>query len=365
MPFKVPLFFMIVNLFGFLYSEALTPLPEEHRFMLDNHPYRVLGIGHACMDLLIPIEEDFLLNVPGEKGGSQGINAKDLQHVLSFIREKPLLATGGSSANTIKGLASLGEKCAFISHVGNDALGDYFIQYMKKLGIIGFYSKSLHHPTTQILCLITPDGQRTMRFCSGASEEMSEDLLHVEYFKDVKLMHIDAYTMRNGNLVESIMQIAKNAQVQVSIDLSSFEIIRQFHEPLMKLLSKYVDIVFANEDEVKALTGLGIFEGCVKLQEICPIAVVLIGKEGCLVGHQGEIFHSPGFPADLVDSTGAGDLFASGFLYGYLQGYPLKKCAKIGNRLGAAIVEVEGAELSSEKWQMIRSDLQEDESFAK
>lgn len=327
--------------------------------MIDQHPYRILGIGHACMDLVIPVEEEFIQFISGEKGGAQPIDFEQLNQILR-ISQKPHLSTGGSCANTIKGLASLGEKCAFLSHIGSDPLGEYFVQYMKKLGIVGFFSKSAK-PTAQVLCLITPDGQRTMRFYAGCSEEISDHFLHPNYFKGVSLMHLDAYSLRNGNLVESVMRLAKENHVQISIDLSSFEIIRQFHTQLTHLLMHYVDIVFANEDEAKTMTELGAYEGCLKLQEMCPLAVVLIGSKGCLVGHKGEVFHSPGFPAKLIDSTGAGDLFASGFLYGYLQGHPLIKCARMGNRLGSAIVEVQGAELPLEKLKNIQTTLFEDE----
>jgi sugar/nucleoside kinase (ribokinase family) len=315
--------------------------------------YRVLGVGHACIDLLIPVSEEFLMHLPGKKGGAQPIGIEMLNDILAASQAKPHLATGGSCANTIKGLASLGERCAFLSQVGTDALGEHFMQYMKSLGIVGLFSKSIH-PTAQVLCLITPDGQRTMRFYAGCSEEMSENYLHPNYFKGVTLLHIDAYTIRNGHLVESVMQLAKEANAKISIDLSSFELIHQFHGPLTQLLFQYVDIVFANEDETKALTRLDAFEGCFKLQQMCPIAVVLMGEKGCLVGHQGELLHSPAFPAQVIDTTGAGDLFASGFLYGYLQNYSLAKCARIGNRLGSAIIEVQGAELPAEKWKTVR-----------
>lgn len=350
-------FFFVANLCQLFYVDALTEIPKEHQMMIDQHPYRVLGIGHACMDLLIPVEEDFLQYIPGEKGGAQPIEYEQLKQILK-ISQKPHLATGGSCANTIKGLAGLGEKCAFLSHVGSDPLGEHFVNYMNKLGIVGLFTQS-KKPTAQVLCLITPDGQRTMRFYAGCSEEMSDYFLHSDYFKNVSLMHLDAYSLRNDHLVKSVMHLAKNANVPISIDLSSFEIVRQFREQLTYLLPTYVNIVFANEDEIKTMTGLGAYEGCLKLQEMCPIAVVLIGSQGCLVGHKGEVFHSPGFPAHLVDSTGAGDLFASGFLYGYLQGYPLSKCAKIGNRLGSAIVEVQGAELPAEKLKNIQSFLLE------
>jgi sugar/nucleoside kinase (ribokinase family) len=325
------------------------------------HPllYRVLGIGHACIDILIPVNEEFLKHIPGEKGGAEPIDFAQLNQILSTSQIPSHIATGGSSANTIKGLASLGEKCAFLSHVGSDPLGEHFVQYMKKLGIIGFFSKS-ELPTAQVLCFITPDGQRTMRFYPGCSEEVSDNFFNLDYFRGITLMHIDGYTMRNGNLAENVMRLAKEAKAKVSIDLSSFEVIRQFHEPLKKLLLQYIDIVFANEDETKELTRLGAYEGCLKLQEMCPIAVVLIGSKGCLVGHQGQVLHSPGFPTKVVDSTGAGDLFASGFLYGYLQGYALAQCARIGNRLGSAIVEVQGAELPPEKWKIVQAFLLED-----
>lgn len=325
--------------------------------MIDQkYSYRVLGMGHACMDLLIPIEEEFLQHIPGKKGGSQAIALEQLDQILNAT-QKPHFATGGSSANTIKGLAGLGETCAFLSRVGLDALGEYFVQHMKKLGIVGLFSKS-EKPTAQVLCLITPDGQRTMRFYAGCSEEMSEYFLQPSHFKGISLMIIDSYTLRNGNLVESAMRLAKEGDVKISLDLSSFEIVHQFHAQLIHLLRNYVNIVFANEDETKAMTGCGPYEGCLKLQEMCPIAVVLMGSEGCLVGHKGEVFQTPAFPAKLIDSTGAGDLFASGFLYGYLQGYPLAKCAKMGNHIASAIVEVQGAELPPEKLRNIQREWQ-------
>jgi sugar/nucleoside kinase (ribokinase family) len=326
--------------------------------MIEHLPYRVLGVGHACIDLLIPVSEEFLKHVPGKKGGTQPISIEELNHLISLSHQQPYLATGGSSANAIKGLAALGEKCAFISNVGNDPLGEHFIQYMNNLGIATLFSKSIH-PTCRVLCLITPDGQRTLRFYAGCSEEMTESVLHPDIFKGITHMHIDAYTMRNDNLVESAMKLAKEANATVSIDLSSFEIIQQFHQPLLKLLHQYVDIVFVNEMEIKALLHLEPFEGCHQLQKMCSIAIILMGDKGCLVGHQGKVFHIPSFPAHVVDTTGAGDLFASGFLYGYLQGYSLEKCAKLGNRLGKAIVEVEGAELSLEKWKEIRIQLKQ------
>lgn len=324
--------------------------------MVVQNTSRILGIGDACIDLLIPVSEEFLSQIPGEKGGSQLISTETLHHILGIAEKQPYVATGGSSANTIKGLAALNQTCAFLSLTRCDGFGEQFSICMKKWGVRAFFTDS-PLSTTIVLCLITPDGQRTMRFCSGSSEEMSGELLHREPFKGIQCVHLDAYALRRDKLIERSIQLAKQAHAKVSIDLASFEIIREFRQKILDFLPA-VEIVLANEKEIKELTALGPYEGCHKLQEMCPIAVVLIGDKGCYVGHQGKIIHSPGFPAQVVDTTGAGDLFASGFLYGNLQGFSLEKCAKLGNRLGSAVVEVTGAELPPEKWDMIKRELE-------
>lgn len=348
--------FLIANLIFLSYAGGIEEIPLEHMRMIDHQPYRILGIGDACIDLLIPVSEEFLAQVPGEKGGSQPIGIEDLNHILSASQTPPLIATGGSCANTIKGLAGLQEKCAFLSYTGYDPLGEHFSLNLKKWGILGLFTKS-QLSTSVVLCLITPDGQRTMRFYAGCSMEMSEYFLHPDYFKGIELVHLDAYTFRRGNLTERAVALAKSSQAIASIDLSSFEVVREFKERMLTLLPEFT-VVFANEKETKELTGLEPLEGCLKLQEMCSIAVVLRGEKGCMVGHKGKIIHSPAFATHVVDSTGAGDLFASGFLYGILQGYSLEQCAKLGNRMGSAIVEVTGAELPPDKWEIMQKFLE-------
>lgn len=352
----ITLICLLVNLSGLAYAEDFQSIPENHRAMLKQQDFSILGVGAACIDLLIPVDDDFLsANVPGEKGGSNLIDYETLNRIVDASPVIPQLATGGSCANAIKSLALLGNKCAFLGHRGSDSMGDFFSNYMNKIGVVGFYTIATQ-PTSRVLCLITPDGQRTMRFFPGSSREMDARYLHPDYFKNVKIVHIESYAFRNGNLVEKIMELAKGAGAKVSIDLASFEIVRQYKERMLDLIAKHVDIVFANDHETYELTGLPPEEGCVKLQEMCPITVVLMGKDGCMVGSQGVLIQSPAFPATVVDTTGAGDLFASGFLHAYLKGKSLEKCARFGNRLGSAIVEVTGSELPAEKWAQIRAE---------
>jgi sugar/nucleoside kinase (ribokinase family) len=311
--------------------------------MIDDS-YDVLGLGAACIDLLIPVSEKFLQTLPGIKGGAMAISLEEMNRIINERGIEPYMATGGSCANAIKGLSHSGASCAFLSVIGPDPLGQYFQAHMHQMGIAPLFFLG-HQPTTRVLCLVTPDKERTMRFFSGCSDEFSLQYLNPTEIQKAKLVHIDAYTLRNENVTKRMMQLAKQMDVKVSLDLSSFEIVKQFYHTLHELLPNYVDIVFGNQNEVKALTGLGPYEGCAKLKEMCSIAVVLRGAKGCLVGHRNRVFSSPAFPVKVVDTTGAGDLFASGFLYGYLKGYPLQECARMGNRLGKAIVEVIGAEL--------------------
>lgn len=318
--------------------------------------YEVLGLGSACIDLLVSVEHEFLDHVPGQKGGAEPIDFENLNRIIQAAEQKPRMATGGSCANAIKGLTHLGVKCALLSKIGSDPLGHYFTDSMVKLGITPLFISS-SSPTTRVLCLITPDGQRTMRFFAGSSSEMSDHHLEPSYIKGVRLVHMDAYSLYNGHLVEKMADMAKQANLLLSMDLSSFEIVHTFKDRMINLLTNKIDLVFANADEVQALTGLPPEEGCLKIQKWGLICVTLIGKEGCLVGHKDRVTHYPTSPACVVDTTGAGDLFASGFLYGYLRQLSLDQCAYFGNLLGGAVTEVTGTEMSTQKWKALRQEI--------
>jgi sugar/nucleoside kinase (ribokinase family) len=136
-----------------------------------------------------------------------------------------------------------------------------------------------------------------------------------------------------------------------------------FKDPLTKLIPQSVDVLFANEDETRIFTGFSSEQGCRKLLELCPLVVVTAGEKGCFVGHKEEVHYVPGFPAHAVDTTGAGDHFISGFLYGHLHGLPLFDCARLGNRLGALLTEVIGTELSD--WSQVERFLKENHLFRK
>jgi sugar/nucleoside kinase (ribokinase family) len=318
--------------------------------------YKVLGVGAPCIDILINVENDVIESL-GAKGGSIPVDSLFVQDLLGRLHEKNMiLATGGSCSNTIKGLANFGHACGFYGKRGGDEFGERYIENIINLGIVPLVSIVEDSPTQICLCLISPDGDRTMRCFPGAASDMKAQDVTLDMFKGVSLVHLEGYNlyMKDPGFVQTVMRMAKEQGAMISIDLSSFELVSLFKPLILELLKSYVDVVFANADEVKALTGLDPLEGCKVLKELCPIAVVMTGKNGCIVGSGSNIIMSGACKVDVVDTTGAGDLFVSGFLHGVLENLPLDTCAMYGNMTGAAVVGVYGAEIHSSKWNEIR-----------
>lgn len=324
----------------------------------DAQQYAVLGIGAPCMDFLMNVEEQFLLSL-GKKGGSQQTEWSFVEKIIQQSKvQKSYVTAGGSCSNTIKGLSSLGHKCAFFGKLGQDEMGLKYCTSLCSYGIVPLCLSS--QQSTQVcMCLISSDGDRTMRCYPGAANELTSDELTETLFQGVKLVHIEGYMLycKDKTFVATAMKLAKEAGAIVSFDLSSYDLIRLHKDRILEILTNYVDIVFANEDEVKELTGKASWEGCKALKEICPIAVVMIGCQGCIVGSGSLVHHSPAIPIKAIDTTGAGELFASGFLHGYLEGLSLERCAQAGNRTGAAVCEIYGAEIPQEKWTEIKTSL--------
>lgn len=290
--------------------------------------------------------------------------------------KRAIIVPGGSCANTIKGLASFGEKCAFIGKIGKDSVGQLYKDSMRKRGVIPLMTDSMQSRTGEVICLITPNGERTMRAFLGASLQMNESDLLEQDFVGIKLLHIEGYSIYNLPLTLKAMQLAKQNASMVSFDLGSFELVRKFKPILLDLLRNYVDIVFANREEAKELISNNsnlnpvlqcqqqkdnednsLPERCVDyLAGYCRVAVVMMGKDGCWVKSGNEKYKCPAdVVANPIDTTGAGDLFASGFLHAYLQGYTLQQCARMGALTGKEVLFVMGAEVPIERFKKIKS----------
>lgn len=318
--------------------------------------YEILGIGTPVVDQVILVSEEFIAKIPGMKGGALPVDYNTLVNLIENTGKTPSIVIGGSTTNTIKGLASLGRTCAFFGKIGEDEAGKQFRKELEHLGIIPhLLSGSL--PTAQVACLISPDNERTMRSFLGAGTEMSPEDLTPELFRGVRLVHIEGYILDYGDLTQRAMELAKKAGAKISFDLSSFEIALKHKRSILELMSKYVDIVFANEDETKALTGFDPDRGCDFLRSICDVAVVKMGKQGSLAAQKEIKIYQPSFDVHTIDTTGAGDLFASGFLHGFLDKKSLEECSRYGALVASEVVKIMGAHIPFPTWQSIHKRL--------
>lgn len=314
---------------------------------------RVLGLGAPCLDYVINVEEHELAHYGLKKGGWHEVDVKTLASIIDNGKS-PLIFSGSCVANTIKGLASLGYPCTLTGNIGTDSMGDKVQKIFHQAGVKTLFTQTTT-PTSQIACLITPDGERSFCAFVSAEHEISENDLRSEYFEGVELVHLSGFRLPNGAYTEKGLRMAKEKGALVSFDLANVGLIEAYRERLMAIFPDYVDVIFANEDEAYAFTQLPPKKAASFLKNFCKVAIVKVGKEGCWVCSKEGLFHSPGIPTQMVDSTGAGDLFASAFLYAYLKGEPLSFCAYLGNMAGSAAVERYGAELSPERWNEILS----------
>lgn len=318
----------------------------------------ILGIGGPILDQLLQVSEEYLSqSVPGEKGGMEPVSEEQMHAIISGSGKDPVTVLGGSARNTMQGLARFGERCSFHGMVGND---DRAALYRSLLGDVGVHPHLIEvdAPTATVLSLVTPDGQRTMRTLQGASVQFRGQHLDPAIFRGKKLVHLEGYTLFNEDLPREAMRLAKAAGAKVSFDLASFEIVRAYKETIHELLEDYVDIIFCNELESRELTGKDEEGTCDFLASKCEIGVVLMGTRGSWVRSGAEKHHCPAYPVDPVDTTGAGDLYASGFLHGFLQNYSLNVCGHYGAIAGRAVVQFMGPQIPHDAWPAIFAELQ-------
>lgn len=349
-----------VAMFRFLAVLFLCLFANIRAGAVEKNDLNVMGVGSAIIDLLVQVDDDFFTSHFSErKGGSYQCDPETLDRILRDVAIQKT-APGGSAGNTLRALAKLGMPCQFSTHVGDDPSGDCFCKEMGQLGIAGIV-KDPEFSTMRILCLITPDGERTFLYCHKIHDW--DVVPAAENFPEAKWIHFESFLVWEApHLIERSLQLAHETGATISLDLSNFNLVQQYKDKLQEWLERYVDVVFGNEEEVRILTGLSPEEACMRLQEICPIAVVTKGSKGCLVGQRGKLVEVPAFAANVVDTTGAGDYFSAGFIYGCLHDLPLADCARIGNRMGSTIVEVVGTDLPEEKWEEIRNFLKNNES---
>lgn len=319
---------------------------------------KILGMGNALVDVLVRVESDSILDeLRLPKGSMQLVDEVRLQEIEMRIDGfERKLVSGGSAANTIHGLAELGVETGFIGSAGIDTWGEFYINDLKNKGIIPLFYRP-NKPTGRSMVLLTPDSERTFGTYLGAAIELRSEFLSTDLFSGWSVFHIEGYLVQDHDLIESALVLAKQAGCTISLDLASYNVVEDNLEFLTSVVPRYVDILFANQEEAKAFTGKEPEAAVEELASLCTIAIVKTGEDGAWVQSGSEKLHVKGLQANCIDTTGAGDLFAAGFLYGYTLGSPLMRCGELGNLLAAAVIEVTGPKISETHWQMIRQSL--------
>ena len=321
---------------------------------------RILGIGNALVDVMTLIDNDNVLDkfsLP--KGSMQLVDGEISALIKSGTSEfKRNLVSGGSAANTIHGLAMLGAGTGFIGSIGKDETGDFFENDMKKAGVETFLSR--HDTVTgTAVALISPGSERTFATHLGAAVELTKIDLHESYFKDYDILYMEGYLIFNRELVETACRIAKMHKMIIALDLSSYNVVDAKLTDFKEIIEKYVDVVFANEEEAKSFTGLSPLDALESISKLCDIAVIKVGKDGSLIKKGEEVIRIGTIPVQCVDTTGAGDLYASGFLYGYANNQSLEACGLFGSVLAGHVIEIVGARMDESRWKKIMKILKE------
>lgn len=320
---------------------------------------KVVGIGAAIYDIVASVSDEFISQEVGEKGGMEYISSERLVELVSKLPAGAIEVAGGSAANTVFALAELGISTSFIGKVGRDKFADKYIwQFDRMGGNTSSFKTTGEESTAMCLSLVTPDSERTLRTCLAAAATLSPSEITAQDLIGYDICHIEGYVLFNRDLAMHVFSLAKENGLEVSYDLGAFEVVRA-NPDIAELLEKYVDIVYANEDEAVAFSGTEDLNASLEaLSKLCKIAVVKKGKEGAMIKSGGKTTNVELVEVDkVVDTTGAGDLWAAGFLYGYVNGCSLEQCGHYGSILGGEAVRQFGAKFSDKQWAQIKDTL--------
>lgn len=317
--------------------------------MFSTKPFdtHVVGIGNAIVDVLVKCEDAFLERHNLVKGSMALIDAETASSLYGEMGPA-IEVSGGSAANTIAGLAALGGKTAFIGKVGDDALGEIFAHDVRSLGV-NFTTPPVQgvQKTARSFVLVTPDAQRTMNTFLGASQELGPDDIDEIAIKSSLITYLEGYLWDPQKAKEAFikaMDIARDADRFVALTLSDSFCVDRYRDEFLDLVEHRINILFANEEEIKSLYQTDSFEEAKKhVSSHVDIAVLTRSEKGSIILSEGREVTVPAKATEVIDTTGAGDLYAAGFLFGLTHGYSLENSGKIGAMAAAEAISHLGA----------------------
>jgi sugar/nucleoside kinase (ribokinase family) len=315
----------------------------------------IVGIGSALVDILSHEEDEFLRKTGAVKGGMTLVEKDHIDRTLGMSSGKPVLVPGGSACNTIVGVGKLGGSARFVGKCGNGRMGKLIENDLKMQNVEPLLFRS-DSPTGRVLSIITPDAQRSMFTYLGASAEARPEEISAKCFEGAAVVHVEGYLLFNPDLIQASLIAAKRAGARISLDLASFTVVEESKALLDQLVDAYVDILIANEDEAAAFTGHTDERLALEaLSKKADIAILKVGPRGSYISHNGSAIDiKPMGDGNARDTTGAGDLWAAGFLYGLVSGCSLERCGHLGSACGYEVCQVVGANIPDEGWDRIR-----------
>jgi sugar/nucleoside kinase (ribokinase family) len=310
--------------------------------------FSVVGLGNALMDALVLLDDDLLLEKEAlNKGIMHPVDhARWMEVYKQFSPEKISLQTGGSCANTIAKLGLMGAKVSYCGHVGNDEFGTIYTEQLQDA--CGHSALSFGTGATgKCLSLISPDAERTMLTDLGASVELPDIKHFIPQIQAADIFYSTGYLLLGDPMksrLDEAIQAARSAKVPFAFDVADPFVVHATKKDMTQLIQDYADIIFLNEEEAKAMTGKESATDAInELKDICKTVVLKLGSKGSVVFSNGERITAGVHRVNAIDTTGAGDSFAAGFLYGWIHGWNLERSMRLASRIAAETVSQLGA----------------------
>lgn len=319
---------------------------------------KVLGMGNALVDIITRIENDKILDGFGLSRGSMTLVDMDTSNFIhaETAGMPKTKASGGSAANTIHGLAHLGIETGFVGAVGNDDMGRFFKRDMEVNRIHPILFRTMNE-TGRVMALISRDSERTFATYLGAAINLSAEDITQRIFNGYDYFYIEGYLVQDRGMFEKALRLSHKAGLINCLDLASYNIVEENIDFFKSMISQYVDILFANEDEIKSLTGKSTEEGAYETSDICDLVVIKLGAQGSFCVCKEGMVRVGVRPSKAIDTTGAGDLFAAGYIYGHMKGLPPETCGKMGAILAGRVIEMVGAKMDESQWEILRREI--------
>ena len=321
----------------------------------------VAAVCNALMDIVVEASEEDIRHLQLDKGHMHLVESDRQVQMLDHFKDRvQTIELGGSAMNAMRALASLGKKTAFAGMVGKDSYGLRIKERMKSLNMAAHLGESGANPTGTCLVLVSPDGERTMATCLGASRLYDRSHIPAKAVSTAKIFHFCGYQWDTPNQKEGILEaisLAKEAGTRVSFDLADPAVVQAHRDDFLKFIEHDADLVFANKEEAEGLFGLSFTETANKIASHGATAIIKLGADGAMIQQGSESIKIAPVPTTVLDTTAAGDMFAGGFLFGLVDGRPLEVCGRIAATLASDVISRYGAILSDSVLQEVRRQL--------